>query len=488
MAKPPSKYPLTLILANIWREPLLRFILLLSIVIALGLPLFNSYFLVPKFSAQLQNNVEDEARRTAEYMMENTFPDGQVNFPPEQMAAVDQKINAARTAMLLDKVKVFSSDGSVLYSTEKQNIGQINNKSYFQTIVRQGNIYSKIVRKDMATGEGRITSKDVAEVYIPVMNGAEFTGAFEIYYDITEKEAELSSLIKMSFMLSLHLSGLLFTLLLLVIGRSSKVSLRRKAAEEALRESNNTLEERLREQTYEIEMTQKTSIEALAILAESYDAETGAHLERIQRYVECLADSLQKKSSHTDYLAHKSDYVAEITLASLLHDIGKTAVPKSILSKRGKLTEDEFAVVKTHTEIAGSIIGRANQSFAAHFGKDSYLAFARDIALHHHERWDGNGYPHQLKGEDIPLSARIVAIADVYDALRSRRPYKEPWSHEAAVEEIVKCRATHFDPELVDLFLADSARFAEISAQIMPGEKIDEYEFNFSTMIQAPPS
>ena len=151
------------------------------------------------------------------------------------------------------------------------------------------------------------------------------------------------------------------------------------------------------------------------------------------------------------------------------------------------MTEQEFDIVKTHTTVAGEILARANQSFSSHFGKDSYLAFARDIALHHHEKWDGTGYPQQLKGKNIPLSARIVALADVYDALRSRRPYKEPWPHADALAEIIRCSGSQFDPELTDLFIANADRFVEISNIVMPVSEHASVTSELSSADSVPP-
>ncbi len=468
MAGSKHNYSFSIIITNIWQEPLLRSILLVSFFISLALPGFSIFYLVPEFSSQLIANVEDEAQRTAEYMIENIFPGGDLVIPLGQMEQVDRKIETARRAMLLDKVKVFTNTGNTIYSTDKQDLGEINNKDYFNAIVRQGKIYSKVVNKNFATSEGRITGKDVAEVYIPMRSTRGFSGAFEIYYDITVKKAELKKLIAVSSVLSITVSVLLLLMILLVLYRASKASVRRRLAEEEVRRANNSLEERVLEQTYELQITQNTSIEALAILAESYDADTGAHLARIQRYVECLTSAVQNQSLYVEYLAGKENYVEEVTLASLLHDIGKTAVPQDILTKQGRLTAQEFDIVKKHTTVAGKILGRANQSFSSHFGKDSYLAFARDIALHHHEKWDGTGYPHQLKGKEIPLSARIVSLADVYDALRSRRPYKEPWPHADAMAEIIRCCGSQFDPELVDIFIANTDRIEEIANLLMP--------------------
>ena len=174
-------------------------------------------------------------------------------------------------------------------------------------------------------------------------------------------------------------------------------------------------------------------------------------------------------------------------LSSKCHDVarfGKTAIPKEILTKPGKLTREEFELVQTHTEIAGHTLEKANKTFMDNFNKDSYLAFASDIALYHHEKWNGTGYPRGLEGESIPLSARIVALADVYDALRSKRPYKEPWSHSDTAQEIAKDKGTRFDPEIVDAFLANSMQFREISMRVqniseIPSDLVSAPDDNF---------
>jgi len=223
------------------------------------------------------------------------------------------------------------------------------------------------------------------------------------------------------------------------------------------------LEEMVTQRTEEIRLTQQTSIEALATLSEYHDTDTGDHIRRIRKYVQIMANYLKEHSDYADYLSQRPDYVEDLSLAAILHDIGKNAVPERILSKPGKLTPEEFEVVKSHTTIAGEIFKTSNQLFVDRYGNDSYLALARDIAFYHHERWDGHGYPKGLRGEDIPLSARIVALADVYDALTSSRPYKEPWSHEDAVAEISKGRGTQFDPRIVDAFLANEKAFLKTS-------------------------
>ena len=235
--------------------------------------------------------------------------------------------------------------------------------------------------------------------------------------------------------------------------------LERKQAEDELKVAKNGLEQQVIAKTKELAMTQKSSILALASLAEYYDSETGKHLERIQKYVETLLDHCQEGWDIS--VAEKE----QIVLASVLHDAGKTAVPAEILTKPSRLTEDEFEQVKYHTIAAGDAFEKANNAFKDVFDKNSYLALARDIALHHHEKWDGTGYPGGLKGSAIPFSARIIAIADVYDALTSQRPYKHPWTHEVAFNTIVDDSGKQFDPALVEVFKRCAGKFQVIAEQ-----------------------
>jgi response regulator RpfG family c-di-GMP phosphodiesterase len=234
------------------------------------------------------------------------------------------------------------------------------------------------------------------------------------------------------------------------------------ASRQTALQQKEVLETMVADRTEEIRLTQLTAIEALATLSEYHDTDTGDHIRRIRAYVRILAQWLEKHSDCRDYLCQRSEYVEELSLAAILHDIGKNAVPEAILAKPGKLTAEEFELMKTHTTIAGKMFKTANQLFVDRYGKDSYLALARDIAFYHHERWDCRGYPEGRGEENIPLSARIVAVADVYDALTSKRPYKEPWSHEDGAKEIIKGRGAQFDPTIVDAFLANEAAFRRV--------------------------
>lgn len=221
---------------------------------------------------------------------------------------------------------------------------------------------------------------------------------------------------------------------------------------QALKEQNLRLEEQVAERTREVLRTQDVTIQALASLAETRDNDTGAHLRRTQLYLEVLARALPGLDPRTLDLMTKS---------APLHDIGKVGVPDHILLKPGRLTQDEFEVIKHHPILGRDALQRAEQEL----GGSSFLALAREIAYTHHERWDGQGYPQGLSGEAIPLAGRLMALADVYDALISRRCYKEPFSHEEALAQIVQGRGTQFDPHLVDLFVAHAEEMRAIAAR-----------------------
>ncbi|MEQ1828880.1 MAG: HD domain-containing phosphohydrolase, partial [Pirellula sp.] len=170
------------------------------------------------------------------------------------------------------------------------------------------------------------------------------------------------------------------------------------------------------------------------------------HLERIREYSKLLASELMTWPKFENVI--DAQFVELIYLTSPLHDVGKVGIPDQILQKPGKLTEEEFEIMKRHTVIGGETLSASAKAYP----EASFLEMALDITLKHHERWDGTGYPFQLKGEEIPLSARIVAIADVYDALTTKRVYKPAFTHEVAADIIYKSSGSHFDPDLVEAF------------------------------------
>jgi putative two-component system response regulator len=206
--------------------------------------------------------------------------------------------------------------------------------------------------------------------------------------------------------------------------------------------------------------TRHLAIFALAKLAESRDPETGQHLERIREYTKVLAVSLTNCGDFTDTLT--PSYVSTLYHTSPLHDIGKVGIPDSILLKPGRLSDEEFQAMKHHTTIGGETLG----SVSRHYRNVDYLRIGAEIAMSHHERFNGKGYPMHLKGETIPLSARIVALTDVYDAVTSKRVYKDAFTHDVARNIILEERGEHFDPRVVDAFLECESEFVRISNEL----------------------
>lgn len=201
---------------------------------------------------------------------------------------------------------------------------------------------------------------------------------------------------------------------------------------------------------------QHATIFALARLAEYRDDETGRHLERVTAYCRLVAEGLRDDGKFLETLTDA--FVRDLELSAPLHDIGKVGVPDSILHKAGPLDDDQWEVMRKHSTIGAETL----RSVLETSGERSFLRMGYEIALYHHERWSGEGYPEGLRREEIPLAARIMAIADCYDALTTRRPYKEAWSHHEAMNYILEQRGLHFDPDVVDAFDARSERVDEI--------------------------
>jgi putative two-component system response regulator len=200
---------------------------------------------------------------------------------------------------------------------------------------------------------------------------------------------------------------------------------------------------------------------SMAKLAESRDPETGLHLERVREYCRLLAEALTAPDLLGDSL--RPEFAENIYLTSPLHDIGKVGIPDYILLKPGRLSDDEFRLMKRHTVIGGETLNAAlEQCPGAH-----YLSMAADIALAHHEHYDGNGYPHGLRGDEIPLPGRVVAVADVYDALTSKRVYKAAFSHDLARSYIDRCSGSQFDPVVGEAFRRTEGRFQEIRERFL---------------------
>ncbi|KHA77841.1 chemotaxis protein CheY [Janthinobacterium lividum] len=239
-----------------------------------------------------------------------------------------------------------------------------------------------------------------------------------------------------------------------------RTQLKVKDAADFLRDKNEYLEQEVQRRTRELGAIQDVTIHAMASLAETRDNETGNHIRRTQHYVKVLAEHLSEHPRFRAFL--DPDTIKLLFKSAPLHDIGKIGIPDRILLKPGRFEPEEFEIMKTHTTLGRDAIAHAEQQL----GMDvDFLRLAKEIAYSHQEKWDGSGYPEGLAGDAIPISARLMAVADVYDALISRRVYKEGMPHEKAVQIIAEGRGSHFDPDVCDAFLANLQVFQQIAAR-----------------------
>lgn len=239
-----------------------------------------------------------------------------------------------------------------------------------------------------------------------------------------------------------------------------RTQLEAKQSRDWLKDKNTVLEAEVSKRMAENDLTQLVSIRALAHLAETRDPETGNHILRTQNYVRALALQLKQHPRFSAFLDSRT--IDLLTKSAPLHDIGKVGIPDSILLKPGPLTPEEWVIMKTHSRLGSVAIEQAEVDVKQTI---DFLALAKEIAHWHHEKWDGSGYPDGLKGDEIPLSARLMAVADVFDALISPRVYKPAMSYEKAREIIADGRGSHFDPDIVAAFLDDFDAMTAIADQ-----------------------
>jgi len=245
-----------------------------------------------------------------------------------------------------------------------------------------------------------------------------------------------------------------------------QTQLKIKAAADFLRDQKDFLEQEVQRRTREVVAIQDVTIQAMASLAETRDNETGNHIRRTQHYVRLLAELLRDHPRFNPFL--NDDSIRQLFRSAPLHDIGKIGIPDHILLKPGRFTPEEFEIMKTHTTLGRDAIQRAEDQLGVSV---DFLRVAKEIAYSHQEKWDGSGYPQGLVGEDIPVSARLMAVADVYDALISRRVYKAGMPHEQALEIIRQGRAIHFDPDICDVFLANAEQFHIIAKRFSDSDQ-----------------
>lgn len=233
----------------------------------------------------------------------------------------------------------------------------------------------------------------------------------------------------------------------------------------ALQRYQDHLEVLVRERTEQLELVQQVTFESLASLAEYRDPETGGHIHRTQHYTRILAEKLATMSEFE--ILFSEDVINTVYRSTPLHDIGKVGVPDAILLKPGKLTDEEFEEMKKHTIYGRDAIAAAEKRL----GGNSFLKIAREIAESHHEKWDGSGYPLGIKEEEISVFGRLMAIADVYDALVCKRVYKPPFSHKKAASIIIEGAGTHFDPKMVEAFTEIQEEFRRIALEFAESDE-----------------
>ncbi len=370
--------------------------------------------------------------------------------------------------------RVIPFDGMVLTLLNDTNTfltieNMVFNQSQFYTFFRKGDRFfvSDLSIKHLI--EGEIDLLNIEDLSSFLKNNK----MHEVFGEINRNG--INSILAVSLVLKNRIRGLIFFLsgnksffknhhiafIRSIVGQIA-LSVQRAELMKEIENHSKNLEKMVSQRTEEVLKTQRATIFALSSLADARDSETGDHLERIRNYSVLLMQLYRIEEDHPEINAR---LLRDLYDSSVLHDIGKVGIPDYILLKKGYLTEEEFEIMKKHPVIGYDALKNASGDL----GSDFFLNMAMDIILYHHERWDGAGYPFGLKNEDIPLSARIVSIADVYDALTSRRPYKEAYSHDEAIAIMTK-ECGKYDPEIFNLFLKNAEKFNKIRLEFTKHE------------------
>ncbi len=313
---------------------------------------------------------------------------------------------------------------------------------------------SVVVRKSEAAGEQVITGKVELDGEIHVFTGfslPRIDAILAVYQSDMAIDLFIASTIRTVMQVG-------YALAVFIVGATAIIAVFLTNRYEAgLADANARLEHQVQNRTRSLVRTRDAVVFGLAKLAESRDRDTGEHLERIRSYVTVLATELAKANPEINH-----HFVADLAVASSLHDIGKVGIPDAVLLKPGSLSPSERNAMEMHTTLGSDCLAAIQKKL----GEDDFLELAQQIAAAHHENWDGSGYPHGMQGKQIPLAARIVALADVYDALTSNRPYKGPLEHIEAREWIVTRYAQQFDPAVVEAFVEREADFQRVNAKV----------------------
>ncbi len=337
------------------------------------------------------------------------------------------------------RIKIWDKNGNIIWSDKKDIIDKnfYMDKNFQKAIT--GNLTYEISNDHSDENVTERSMGKIFELYIPIFDKGKIVGVIELYeqnFILTKNIKDSNNLI---WSITIIVCFLYYMLLFSTFYKANK-------------KNNDTMKQ--------LNQTQDAVIFAFAYEAELRDNTTGFHITRTSKYVDLLVKELRNLKKYKNYVT--INYIEDIVKAAPLHDIGKVGIPDSILLKPGKLTKEEFEIMKTHCQLGVDVLKKAKEKL----GDKSFLDIALQIALNHHEKWDGTGYPRGLKGEEIPLSGRIMALADVYDALRTKRPYKEKFSHREALEIISSGKGKHFDPELVEIFLKIHEEFRRISIEL----------------------
>lgn len=341
---------------------------------------------------------------------------------------------------------VVDAKGLIVAHSDENEKGKnyLSDESFQGTEMQE--IVEKVIEGDGKTISIRIDGKD-SRVFSKVVQNSWYVVMIINVHDLFEA---VESNLFISIFLSLFIYGVVAYFI------TSSYKNRKKAMQyaEELKAYQGTLEERVEEQTEEIKVQaekmveiQKNAVESMATLIESRDGNTGEHVRNTKKYVSMILKYMYENGMHKDVVT--KSFVKKVSHAATLHDVGKIKISDVILNKPGRFTPEEYEIMKKHAPFGGDII----KDILGKNADDELLTVAKEIASYHHERWDGCGYPQGLRGEEIPLSARIMAVADVFDALISKRVYKEAMSVDEAVEILKEESGSHFDPEIVEVFI-----------------------------------
>jgi len=353
----------------------------------------------------------------------------------ERFADIFKHLSAMDT---IRRVSLADAQGMVLWSDEESIIGEKyrDNKKFLQAM--GGSVSHSVKQRGAPEHRSGQVGEETVDLYIPIRSGEHIIGVVGLSTLDPELYRTIGETNRLIWIMVLCAGSVLYIALFGMFFRANR--------------SLNMAVDQLTQ-------TQNVMIFALAYQSELRDMETGRHIERTAAYVRLIADEVRKRNRYPGYITKR--YVEDIARSAPLHDIGKVGVSDLILRKPGRLNSEEFEEIKKHCVVGVDILENAQ----ARLPFQTFLEIARQLILYHHERWDGSGYPAGLKREDIPLSARIMALADVYDALRTKRPYKEPFSHDVSIATIENESGKHFDPDIVKIFLDVNRKFLEISMQ-----------------------